>query len=87
MIIKINMAGIERKQILRRDCPGCRGNGYVTISGGEERTCERCGGAGVLELEVDYKFDTHGKRTREEEAEAWGVDPSEIVDSGHSTGD
>lgn len=73
--------GIDRTEILRRDCPTCKGKGYVSQSGGES-SCEPCGGAGLLEKEVPFKFD--GSRSLEEVAELWGVDdPSEIEDKGH----
>ena len=68
---------LDRKQILRRDCPTCKGNGYVNTGTGET-PCEPCGGSGMLEKEVPYRFDTEGKRTPEEEAEEWGVPVEEL---------
>lgn len=73
--------GFLRKEILYRDCPTCRGNGYV-VRGGSEEACDACGGKGLLEKEVEFKFD--GPRSAEELAEIWDVPASEIVDRGHA---
>lgn len=72
----------DRKEILRRDCPTCKGNGYV-VAGGSETACSECGGAGLLEKEVDYKHD--GPRTPEELAEIWEVPVEDLdkIDRGH----
>jgi len=53
----------DRTEFLRRDCSTCRGNGYVTVAG-DETMCNDCGGSGIIEKEVPFKFD--GKRTEEE---------------------
>lgn len=78
--------GVERTQILRRDCPTCFGRGYV-VKGVEQSECPTCTGLGMLEKEVDYKFETGGRWSKEEEAAAWGVEPEELKDTGHSVGD
>jgi RecJ-like exonuclease len=77
------MSGVDRTQILRRDCPSCQGKGYVVGSTGEA-PCEACQGVGLLEKEVPYKFDTLGKRTQEEEAAEWGIPVEELKDAGHA---
>lgn len=59
----------SRKEILRRDCPHCSGNGYRTQAAGEV-PCERCGGTGMLEKEVPFKVE---RRSKEEIAEIWGL--------------
>ncbi len=41
----------------------------------------------MLEKEVDYKFDTHGRFTQDELAEAFGLEPDQVHDAGHSVGD
>jgi DnaJ-class molecular chaperone len=71
------MSGLDRKQTLRRDCGTCNGRGYKNSAAGEEM-CDQCGGSGMLELEVPYKFDTDGKRTLEEEAQEWGIPVEEL---------
>lgn len=53
----------DRKEILRVDCPTCGGQGYTT-NGSSEAPCDPCGGSGMLEKEVDYKFD--GRRSKDE---------------------
>ncbi len=78
------MSGIDRTEFLRRDCPTCSGNGY-TQKGTDQEFCTACGGSGALEKEVPFKFD--GLRSKEELAEIWGVDESELSDSGHSAGE
>lgn len=80
------MSGIDRKQILRIDCNTCKGKGYVTKPTGEE-ACEACGGSGTLEKEVPFKFETNGKWSNEEKAEAFEIPVDQVVDAGHSTGD
>ena len=60
--------GLNRTEILRRECTGCRGNGYRVING-VEQTCETCEGRGEEHKEVPYKFD--GRRSPEEIEEAW----------------
>lgn len=72
--------GVDRTEILRMDCPPCHGNGYIARNGGEE-FCEDCGGTGMLEKEVPFKFD--GERTVEEKAEAFGVSVEQYRDAGH----
>lgn len=69
---------------MRRDCNACKGRGYQTKATGEE-ACEDCGGMGLLEKEVPYKFD--GPRSKEEIAEAFGIPLEQYVDAGHSRGD
>lgn len=80
------MSGLDRTQIIRIDCPTCKGNGYTTKAGQQE-ACEVCGGTGLREKEVEYKFDTHGHHTREELAEAFEVSVDDVHDGGHSVGD
>jgi DnaJ-class molecular chaperone len=53
----------DRREILRRDCHVCSGNGYILNQYGEA-VCEQCGGSGMIEKTVDYKYD--GERTEEE---------------------
>lgn len=80
------MSGIDRKQFIRIDCPSCSGNGYVS-SGMGESSCERCGGSGLLEKEIDYRFDTHGKISKEDIAREFGVPVQAVRDAGHSAGE
>ncbi len=77
------MSGVDRKQILRIDCRACHGNGYVRSATGET-DCLACGGSGIEEKEVDYKFETQGRWTPEEKAEAFGIKVDEVKDDGHS---
>lgn len=63
------MSGIDRKEILRIDCPTCHGNGYTGVVEVSEVVCERCGGSGMLEKEVPFKFD--GERSAAELQEIW----------------
>lgn len=76
------MSGIDRKQTLRIDCNNCHGNGYIRAGGGEE-SCVVCEGRGVIEKEVPYKFETNGKWDREELADVFEIDPSDVSDKGH----
>lgn len=62
------MSGIDRTEILRRDCRNCGGGGYVMVNGAEE-LCRTCGGSGMEEKVVPYKFD--GERTSEELDQIW----------------
>lgn len=78
------MSGIDRQEILRIDCPTCFGNGY-TGQGPSETMCNACGGSGMLERSVPFKFD--GKRSKEEIATAFGLPVGQIRDTGHSAGD
>lgn len=57
------MSGIDRTEILRRECPDCKTNGFIIVSG-EEQPCTKCGGHGMIEKTVPYKFD--GPREEEE---------------------
>ena len=78
------MSTVEnRTEILRRDCPHCKGKGYTNGPAGEELCPEGtgCGGVGMLEREVAFKFD--GPRSPEELEEIWGVSAAEIKDEGH----
>lgn len=77
--------GIERTQILRRDCDVCRGRGY-TEKAGNQTQCDKCDGSGLLEKEVPYKFETKGEWTPEETAEAFEISPEEFEDKGHDHG-
>lgn len=62
--INKNMGRVEnRKEFIRKDCSDCRGEGYRSISG-TESVCDNCGGSGMLEKEVSYKYD--GERTPDE---------------------
>jgi DnaJ-class molecular chaperone len=61
-------SGLERTEIIRRDCKACFGNGYLNKGQGEV-ACEACGGAGQEEKEVPFKFD--GQRTQEEKEALW----------------
>lgn len=76
------MSGIDRTQVVRIDCTTCKGNGYVR-NGAAESMCEKCGGGGVLEREVPYKFETHGVLTDEEKAEIFEMPVDQIEDKGH----
>ncbi len=58
----------SRTEFLRRDCRTCHGNGYVT-KGGQEENCDVCGGSGMEEKEVAFKFD--GPRTKDEIEDLW----------------
>lgn len=80
------MSGIDRTQILRIDCPLCKGHGYVRGALGEA-PCDRCEARGVLENEVPFKFETNGRHTREEVADAFGIGVDEVRDEGHSNGE
>lgn len=77
---------MERTQTLRIDCPQCHGKGYIERNGVQD-TCDRCEGAGMLQKEVSYKFETQGRWSQNELAEEFGMSPSEISDSGHSSGE
>lgn len=55
--------GIDRTEFVRKECPACKGNGYKPV-GMTEELCECCGGFGLIEKEVPYKFD--GPRTQAE---------------------
>lgn len=89
------MSGVDRTQVLRIDCPQCKGKGYKGTSGAEtpcngpseEAGATGCGGSGVLEREVGFKFETQGKWSVEEKAEAFGIPVEEVRDADHSTGD
>jgi len=43
--------------------------GYTGSAGGEQ-ACDSCGGSGMVEKEVPFKFD--GPRSEEEIQELWG---------------
>lgn len=62
------MSGLDRKEILRKDCGHCAGNGY-TGREPDEQVCENCGGSGQVEKEVPFKFD--GPRSQAEIEQAW----------------
>lgn len=82
------MSGIDRKQTLRIDCTVCQGKGYVKRAAtNDEIYCEKCEGRGSLEKEVGYKFESHGKWSREEIAEEFGISADQVRDEGHSNGD
>lgn len=85
------MSGLDREEILRRDCPRCKGNGYITLPSGAQDSCPDCEGSGLIEKTVPYNFenDRKGKRPDEELAEIWDVPEEEVpnIDKGHSTGD
>jgi len=74
----------DRKEWVRADCPQCRGNGY-TGGDADQQVCDRCVGSGMLEQEVDFKYD--GPRSIEEKAQILGITPQEFRDGGHSSGD
>ncbi len=82
-------ANLNRTKILRRDCPRCKGNGYIEGPGGQEVCPEEggCGGSGLLEKEVPYKFETEGRLEPEEIAEAWELPADQIIDKGHAEQD
>lgn len=60
--------GLDRKEYLRRDCSACAGAGHF-VRGGEEVPCEACGGSGMEEKEVPFKFD--GPRSQQEIEDIW----------------
>jgi RecJ-like exonuclease len=60
--------GIDRTEILRKDCPVCNGNGYRTVQENEQ-VCDNCDGSGQIEKEVAFKFD--GDRSKEELDSIW----------------
>lgn len=60
--------GLDRTEILRRDCRKCGGNGYTGIDP-NEMPCDMCDGSGQEEKEVPFKFD--GPRTSQEIREIW----------------
>jgi DnaJ-class molecular chaperone len=60
--------GLERTEILRKDCSSCNGNGYIDGPHGQEG-CMACGGSGMIEKEVPFKFD--GVRTQDEIDGIW----------------
>ena len=76
----------EAIQTIRVDCPSCKGHGYNATAAGETM-CTQCEGAGELQKDVPYKFETHGKWTNDEKAEVFGLPLSEVRDAGHSAGD
>lgn len=78
--------GLDRKQIIRMDCPTCTARGYV-VSNGSETSCEACGGSGLREKEIPFKFETNGKLSKEELAQEFGVSTDQFKDEKHSTGD
>lgn len=61
---------IDRKQIVRVDCPTCNGNGYVTRNG-EQGPCARCGGVGMLESAQPYRAEGY---TLEDAGQILGVE-------------
>lgn len=61
--------GLDRTEILRRDCGNCHGHGYTNPTGTVENMCESCAGSGQEEIEVPFKFD--GSRSKEELDEIW----------------
>lgn len=63
---------LSRKEILRRDCKSCRGNGWVGTQGVSENLCETCGGNGMEEREVPFRFDQTRPLSREDINEIWG---------------
>ena len=64
---------LGRKEIARRDCPTCKGRGWVGNQGVDEQLCEVCGGTGMEEKEVPFLFDQTKPRTPAElAAEAFG---------------
>lgn len=77
------MSGIDRTQILRIDCRACHSKGYVMTSTGET-SCNACGGTGMEEREVPYKFESQGKWTKEETAQAFEIDVDDVKDEGHA---
>ena len=80
------MSGIDRTQIVRIDCTNCRGTGHTAV-GGVESLCEPCEGRGMLEREVPFKFETNGRRTKEEIADVFQLPVEQVNDIGHSTGE
>lgn len=80
--------GIDRTQIVRIDCPECRGNGYTRKKGGvEEEMCVKCEGAGTLEKEIPYKFESNGRVSLEEKADIFELPVDQVRDANHSTGE
>lgn len=57
---------INRDEIIRHDCPQCRGQGYkVEQATGAEAPCDNCEGSGMIELTLPYRHDL-GARLPEE---------------------
>lgn len=56
---------LNRQQIIRIDCPTCRGNGFF-MKDGAETFCELCDGTGSKEKAIPFKFETNGRLTQEE---------------------
>ncbi len=80
--------GLDRTQVVRIDCPECKGNGYVREKGGTtESMCMKCEGAGTLEKEIPYKFETNGRISSDEKAEIFDLPVEQVSDGGHSIGD
>ena len=74
---------IDRKLVLRNDCPDCGGKGYKNGQAGEE-LCDRCEGVGMLEKWVPYQVDPFEPS---EIARIFEIPESQVKDSGHSTGE
>lgn len=68
---------LNRKEIIRRDCKTCHGNGWVGQQGTSESLCEACGGTGMEEKEIPFAFDKTKPLTKADEAEIWG-DPAPV---------
>lgn len=80
------MSGIDRMQTLRIDCPDCVSKGYIQ-KGAEQELCQRCGGSGMLERDVPFKFETGGKWDKDDVASAFEISPDQVVDRGHDGGE
>jgi len=78
--------GINRQQILRIDCMVCKTRGYI-VENNQETTCPKCGGSGVLEKEVPFKFESQGRWDKDEIAEAFEIPVDQVQDRGHDGGD
>ena len=68
----------DRKDILRIDCPPCKGNGYIkrpelvaSDNPDGQTSCPKCGGVGMLEKEVDWRPEGY---TLEEAGAEFGVE-------------
>lgn len=77
---------LQRKEVLRRDCRTCHGNGWTGQQGVSEQACDTCGGSGQEEKEVPFRFDQTRPLSREEINEAWGEEvippPKPVTGSG-----
>lgn len=75
---------LNRKEILRRDCRVCNGKGWTGAQGVNETFCETCGGSGMEEKEVPFRFDQTRPLSAEDINEVWGEEVIKIKPVGPS---